>query len=122
MEIENLNKTVKCKIAPSSIHGVGVFAIREIKKGEKLYCVEEKKKWLTIPYSRFNELLPEVRELIEQRYPRVKIGSKFLSPNSDVRLMSFMNHSELPNYDIKTDTALVDIPQDTEVLEDYKDL
>lgn len=31
-----LNKTVWCKLGPSKIHGVGVFAIRDILKGQKL--------------------------------------------------------------------------------------
>ena len=34
-QIMELSSTVKCKLAPSNIHGIGVFAIRDIKKGEK---------------------------------------------------------------------------------------
>ena len=39
-QIDFLNKTVKCKLGISKIHNIGVFAIRNIEKGEKLYCLE----------------------------------------------------------------------------------
>ena len=118
--IRKLNEEEKCKLAPSNIHGIGVFAIKNVHRGERLYCQEEKKLWYNIPYTQFDNILPEVRELIEQRYPNVKKGSSFLSPNSDARLISFMNHSDTPNYDTYTDTALHEIIKWEEILEDYK--
>ena len=81
-QIELLNKTVKAKIAPSLIHGVGVFAIREIAVGERMYCRGGDQKWYRIPYAQFFKIRAEVRDIIEQRWPIVKNDSPFLSPNS----------------------------------------
>lgn len=121
-EIKELNDQVKCTVRPSSVHGVGVFAIRDIKKGEKLYCQgNPNTRWYAIPYDLFDQLHPDVRELIEQRWPKVKEGSLFQSPNDDARLQSFMNHGgEDSNY--LNDIALRDIAKGDEVLEDYRKL
>ena len=34
-QIAELNEEIRCHLKPSSIHGIGVFALRDIKKGEK---------------------------------------------------------------------------------------
>lgn len=114
---EQLNDTVKCTLAPSSVHGIGVFAIRDIGKGERLFCVPEKP--VRFQLQSLDGVREEVRSLIVQRWPRAVHQEPFLSPNNDARLVSFMNHSDDPNYDPKTDTALRDIAKGEEVLEDY---
>ncbi len=128
-QIAYLNREVRCTIRPSPVHGIGVFALRDVKKGEKLYCETiSKPAWLTIPYERFNEIRPEVRELILQRWPRVATEKDpffygFMSPNEDQRLLSFMNHSSTPNYGPTAkytgDRALRDIQTGEEITEDY---
>ena len=119
-QIIELNRTVKCTLALSKIHGIGVFAIRDIKRGEKLYCIIEspERKWYTVLYKDFDKLIPEVKDLILQRWPAVVNGSPFLSPN-EVYPSLFMNHSEDPNYRSLDDTALRDIYVGEEVTEDY---
>lgn len=122
-QIDHLNTSVKCKLAPSSIHGIGVFAIRAIQKGEKLYCLPQMQgelRWYNVPFGSFGKLFPEVRELILQRWPSVVNGSLFLSPNDMMWMVTFMNHSEGPNYDVDTDTALRDIKNGEEVTENYR--
>ena len=37
-QIAELNEEVKCHIAPSPIHGIGVFTLCDVTRGEKLYC------------------------------------------------------------------------------------
>ena len=122
-QIDELNATVKCKLAPSKIHGIGVFAIRDIKKNEKLYCmplVAMSRKWYSVPFIEFDKLLCEVRELIFERWPCVINGSMFLSPNDDVWIRLFMNHSEDPNYNPLIDCAIKDIAKGEEVTENYR--
>ena len=111
----SLNDEVWCFLAPSSIHGVGVFALRDIPKGQRLYCQSVRQ------YLRFDpidNLLPEIQELIKARWPDYEVNG-YISPNDDARLISFMNHSATPNYDPKTDTALENIKKGEEVLETY---
>ena len=126
-EIIELNSQIKVTIAPSPIHGVGIFAIMDIQKGQKMYCKPEAKyadrrQWYHIPYGSLNKLFPEVRELVLRRWPSIINGSHFTSPN-DCWPILWMNHSSDPekvNYDPKTDTALADIKKGEEVFEDYR--
>ena len=121
-QIKELNEEVKVKLAPSSIQGVGVFAICDIKQGERVYCnFSNRSKHYSIPYDMLIRLRPEVRELVLERWPNIINGGEFLSPNSDAILTSFMNHGgDNSNYDPITDLATKDIPKNTEVLEDYR--
>ena len=116
-QIKELNTYVLTKIAPSSIHGVGVFALRDIKKGQILYA-DILMKLYTLPYQEFHRLIPEVGDIILERFPQVINGSKFLYP--DTRIQAFMNNSGTPNYDAVKDVALADIEQGEEITEDYR--
>ena len=105
-------------IAPSKVHGIGVFAIRDIPKGQRIYAIRdtEKAEWLEyIP----SQTHPAIIRLIQQRWPLAFNGAPYQSPNYDVRLLSFMNHSATPNYDNHTDCALKEIKEGEEIFEDY---
>lgn len=121
-----LCETVKCTVAPSRIHGVGVFALRDIKKGERMYIrwtTDMPSHWYTLSYSdlsRFDRSYPEIKEIILARYPCVINNCQFLSPNYDAKMICFVNHSDTPNYNELTDIALKDISKGEEVCEDYK--
>lgn len=116
-DIQELNEEVKCTIAPSKIHGVGVFALRDIKKGERLYTRLHDFRLYEIPYEKLDLLRPEIRQIIVERWPIVINGFSFEHPNN-MNLMSFMNHSDEPNS--KYDHTLKDIKKDEEVTEDYR--
>lgn len=116
-QIVELNNYVKTKIAPSKVHGVGVFALRDIPKGQKLYT-DMAPRMYNLPYKEFRNLFPEVRKIILGRWPQIVNGSAFVFP--DTRIQAFMNHSDTPNYDAVNDVALDDITEDTEITEDYR--
>jgi len=121
-----LRKTVWCRIGPSQVHGVGVIAIRDIKKGQQIFCsLTVKPTWHTISYEKLNQYLnfgefKPIYDLIIDRWPNVINKSAFLNPNYDARLTSFMNHNANANYDPTTDCALADINAGEEVFEDYR--
>ena len=120
-QIQELNEQVRCTLRPSSIHGVGVFAIGNVKKGEKLYCLgTPNQKGYLIPTERLEEINKEVRDIIYARWPLAWEGSPFQSPNDDARLVSFMNHSPAPNY--KDDYALRDILAGEEIVKNYDEI
>lgn len=112
-----LNDIINLRIAPSQVHGVGVFAMRNIKKGEKLYA-DAIPHQFDLPYKMFKKLRPEISELILQQFPLVLNGSHFLFPVT--RYIAFMNHSDTPNYDSKSDVALQAIKKGEEIFEDYR--
>ena len=120
-QIFELNSEVRCKVAPSPIHGIGVFALRDIKKGERCYCTPRfEPKFYNIPFGSLSKLFPEIKALILDRWASIVNGSVFRSPNDDAGLLFFINHCHVPNYDVVSDTALFDIKSGEEVLEDYR--
>lgn len=119
-QIVKLNTRCKLRIAPSKVHGVGIFAITDIHKGERLYAGVFPEPY-TIPYSSFGKLFPEVRQIIIERWPLVASGkSHFFYP--DANMPAYMNHADDPNYDNKTDCALRDIKAGEEVFETYRNI
>ena len=122
-EIYCLNRMVKIKLAPSPIHGVGVFSIQPIYKGERLYA-DVFPQVYKLKYGDFHkkvgeqQLYPEVAELILSQAPQIVNGSHFQYPN--LFFQAWVNHSDSPNYDAKNDIALCDIGAGVELTEDYR--
>lgn len=116
-QIELLHEIVKIKLAPSPIHGVGVFAIRDIKKGEKVYT-DAIPNQLDLPYAKFKHLSPEIREILLGHFPLILAGSHFMYPVT--KMSAYLNHSDTPNYDAKEDKALKKIKAGEEITEDYR--
>lgn len=115
--IDALNEMAKVKLAPSSVHGVGVFAMRDIKKGEKL-TPDNIPSLFDIPYEVLKKKVrPEIVKEVLGQYPLVTTGSHFLYPTT--RFISYMNHSIDANYDSKGDIVLRDIEAGEEIFEDY---
>ena len=120
-QLFTLDNETKCKLGASKIHGVGVFAIKDIQKGEKLYLLPNQiARWYNLPYSSLKKLRPEVKELILERWPAVINGSHFIAPNDMAILCTFVNHAETPNYEIGTDKALKDIKTGEEIVQNYR--
>ena len=119
-QITELNDTVRCTLKPSPIAGIGVFALRNIRKGERCYCSPNMiPRFYNISFASLNGLLPEIKELVLARWASVVNASIFCSPNDDQHLLMFINHSTDPNYDVVSDTSLRDIKKGEELLEDY---
>ena len=122
-QIIRLNSMVKCKLAPSKIHGVGVFAITGIPKGQMLWA-NVFPQFYSLPYSHFSKLFPEVKQLLLERWPGIAggvtmlDGTRFAYP--DTLLQGYMNHSDDPNYDAFLDIARRDIKKGEELTEDYR--
>jgi len=122
-QVIELNKTVKTRLSASPIHGIGVFAIINIDKGEKLYLEpNENPKWYTLPPGSLGKLHPEIKEIILERWASVIHGSAFHSPNDDQWLILFINHSDNFNYNRQDDTALKDIKKGEEITSNYREM
>ena len=117
VEIRELNELVKVRIAPSKIHGVGIFAMRDLKKGEKLHA-DIVPLLFKLRYTSFDKLRPEVSALLLEQYPNIINGSHFAYPTT--RLQAYMNHSEEPNYSALTDTLTEDVKAGDEIMENYR--
>jgi SET domain-containing protein len=114
-----LNETVLLKLAPSKIHGIGVFALRDIPSGKRLNATAFPRPY-TLTYANFGKLHKEVNEEILQRWPSIVEGDNFMYP--DTNFQAYMNHSDDPNYSNVLDIALKDIKAGEEIFEDYKNI
>ena len=122
-QINKLNEIVKVRLAPSKVHGIGVFAIRDIGKVQRLWG-DIYPQFFDLPYSHFGKLFPEVKQLIMERWPGIAseysllAGGRFAYP--DTLLQAYINHSDEPNYDPEIDLTLRDIKVGEEITEDYR--
>jgi SET domain-containing protein len=115
--IKEINTYVRTYLAPSDIHGVGVFALYDMKEGEPLFA-DMVTKIFFIPYQDFDKIRPEIAEQILSRWPLVVNDKPFAYP--DVRIVAYMNHSDEPNYDAVNDKLLRDVKKGEELTEDYR--
>jgi len=117
-----LDDTVYATLKPSPIHGIGVFAIRDIPKGQRytnhhLYDPFEAKATL-FNKSDLDKCSPEIRSLILDHILFEKdMPNLFYSPNQHVALQSYMNHSDTPNTNGFKTTQ--DIKKGEELTENY---
>lgn len=118
-QIHKLNTECKIRLAPSKIHGVGVFALFDLPKGSRIFA-DNMPQVYTLAYSHFGKLFPEVKQLLLERWPQIVNGSAFIYP--DARMLAYMNHqeSEEANYDAFKDRTLRDIKKGEEITEDYR--
>jgi SET domain-containing protein len=127
--IHHLNTNIKTKIDTSTIHGVGVFAIRDIMKGEELFTPWPYDTGIyAIPNDRLSEVSKEVLELLdmyfinhEKEFKAIRLfkGLNLISHN-----ISYCN-SAYPNEDninITTNgIAIRNIKAGEEILEWYSE-
>ncbi len=118
-QLNELNSYARLRLAPSPIHGIGVFAIRDIPKGTRLYA-QVAPRGFKISKGNLNKLFPEIREYILERWPLAAKGESFAWP--DCFIQGYMNHSDEFNYDLKTDTTTRDIKVGEEITENYRDI
>lgn len=91
-------KDVYLQLRPSSVHGIGVFAIRDIPKGCRDMFSKEEGNWIKLPLSEVEAMPDHLRKLIEnyflfdEQYYYVE-KSGFKKPD----LSFFLNHSDDPN-------------------------
>jgi len=94
----HLKKEVYCRLMPSPISGVGVFAIRDIPADADPFPEDEDKEWIPFKKEELKEIHPSVAQAIkdlcvfsEGVYWVPKIGLHTLD------IAQFLNHSDAPN-------------------------
>ena len=122
--LKQLQSQTYVMIKPSPLHGIGVFAIRDIPKGTKDIFSEGFGDWIKVSKEEVDALPTHSRELIENHclfdedsYFIPEYGFKL------VDLVIYLNHSATPNVlslnDGEQFEALVDIKAGEELLVDY---
>ena len=113
---------VYTRLAPSKIHGVGVFAIVDIPKDTNLFGPDDTD-LVEVPAGDITDLMDSQQDLYHDFAPLV--GGYYRCPPS-FNMMSaawYLNHSETPNCRCDESDysfySLVDIPAGTELTVDY---
>ena len=125
--IKHLSTNIKTKIGVSSIHGVGVFAIKDINAGENVFPIWEGESFMyIIPNERLSDIPNAVLELLDMYFINDDLGFKIIRLFKGMNFLfhgtSFCNSAypskENTNVDI-TGIALRDISAGEEILEWY---
>lgn len=125
--MNHLKSNIKTKLDVSKIHGIGVFAIRDIKMGEDLFPVWEFDSGIyVIPNHKMKELPDEVFELLDMYFINEDNGYKiirlFKGLNLVSHMISYCNSSYQTEYTENISSngiALTDIKAGEEILELY---
>jgi hypothetical protein len=127
--IKHLSEKIKTKIGVSVIDGVGVFAIRDITKGEEVFPIWKYDTGIyVIPNDRLNHIPSEVVELLDMYFINEECGYKVIRLFNGFNFLfhgfSFCNSAYQTKYvqNISNDgIALVDIKAGEEILEWYNE-
>ncbi len=125
--LDHLQVNIKTKIAPSPIHGIGVFAIKDIKKGEQVFPQWDGETAVyMIPNDKLKSLPNEVQDLLDMYFINEECGYKlfrlFKGINFICHTVSYCNsaYPNKENTNINNDgVALKDIVAGEEILEWY---
>ncbi len=114
-------------LKPSPVHGIGVFAIRDIPKGCREIFSKAVGEWIRLPIADVEQLPEHSRHLVEtyclydeEHYFVPDYGFKVMD------MVNYLNHSFAPNI-ISVNhgeyfEALTDIPAGAELLINYEEI
>jgi len=114
---------VYCRIAPSQIHGVGVFAIRDIPNDinpfNNSFMAQEA---IVVNKNKIKDLGPEILSLLHDQHPTSDPNEQIVSnfPNQLI-WTNYINYTNNPNIELMTNgewKTLRDIKKGEELLED----
>lgn len=122
--MNELHHSTYAMIQPSPIHGIGVFAIRDIPKGTRDIFSKEMGEWIKVSRSEVDALPAHSKQLVEthclfdeEHYYLPDYGFKKLD------IVIFLNHADTPNIISVNDgvyfEAIRDIAAGEELLIDY---
>ena len=124
-----LNTSVKSYQRTSKVHGVGLFALVDIKKGEQVFPIwKGETGWYKIKFGKSKQLPKEVLSYILRSY-----GNNIVNDNSELRfkltkdcnflfsepLCLINTQFEEGNIDSKTGIAIKEINKDEEIFGNY---
>jgi SET domain-containing protein len=125
--IEHLSKNIKTKLSVSNIDGVGVFAIKDIKKGEQVFPIWEFDSGMyVVPNNRMNDIPSQVKLLLHKYFINGECGFKILRLYKGLNFLfhgfSYCNSAYPNKENVNIDNngfALKDIKAGDEILEWY---
>ncbi len=99
--LQHLQDDVYCRLGVSPVHGIGVFAIRDIPKGKDPFKSLLPREYIRLTAEDIGDLPPEVRQQIETFC--YSDDEWFDVPVSGLNVpdyVLYVNHSKTPNVDL----------------------
>jgi len=98
-KILNNLKNTYCRLKPSEIEGVGVFAIRDIPEKTNPFKGSPKQKWVKLKIEELAPLGEEILGLIDSFFVIRKNKTVYISENAlnGMDISYFLNNSKKPN-------------------------
>lgn len=125
--LDELRHETFVALKPSGIHGIGVFAIRDIPKGCKTMFSKESGDWIRLSFEEAEQLPEHSRLFIETYY--LYDETHYFIPGHGCKIMdmaSYLNHSNAPNIISVAEgayfEALRDIATGEELFVDYGEI
>lgn len=123
--LNELGSATYAILKPSPVHGIGVFAIRDIPKGCRDIFSRGHGEWIRVPIDEVEKLPAHARDLVETYC--VFDDKDYFVPDYGfkvVDMVNYLNHSFTPNI-ISVNhgeefEALTDIPAGSELLINYE--
>lgn len=125
--LKELSEEIYAVLKPSPVHGIGVFAIRDIPKGCRNIFSKNIGEWIKLPIADIEQLPEHSRNLVEtyclyddENYYVPDYGFKVMD------LVNYLNHSATPNIisinNGECFEALTDISSGAELLINYGEI
>jgi SET domain-containing protein len=125
--LQELSEDTYVALRPSGVHGIGVFAIRDIPRGCRTIFSKGTGGWIKLSIDEVEDLPGHTRELIET-YCLYDFDHYYV-PDHGFKVMdivNYLNHSSSPNVisikDGEQFEAIANIPAGTELLLDYTEI
>ncbi len=125
--LKELSQEMYVALKPSPVHGIGVFAIRDIPKGCRTIFSKNENNWIKLPIAEVEKLPEHSRNLVETYC--LFDETDYYVPDYGFKLMdlvNYLNHSSTPNVISVNDgecfEALTDIPTGAELLINYGEI
>lgn len=125
--LHELSQETYAALKPSAVHGIGVFAIRDIPKGCRTIFSRNVGEWVKLPIAEVEKLPEHSRSLIETYC--LYDETDYYVPDYGFKVMdivNYLNHSSDPNIISVNDgeyfEALKDIPAGKELFVDYGEI
>ncbi len=125
--LKELSEETFITLKPSPVHGIGVFALRDIPKGCKTLFSRNVGEWIRVPISDIDQLPDQTRNMVETyclydetHYYLPDYGFKVMD------LVNYLNHSSSPNVISVNDgeyfESLREIKEGEELLVNYGEI
>jgi SET domain-containing protein len=125
--LKELQQETYVTLKPSSIHGIGVFAICDIPKGCRDIFSKETGDWIKLSISEVEQLPAHSRDFVETYY--LYDEEQYFIPAHGCKIMdmaNYLNHSHTPNIisvmDGKWFEAIRDIKIGEELFVNYEEI